>query len=68
MREAMAAGHATLTPIQLPLSSDGVLNDERIGSQQHAIVLDGLADQHPIERVTMPLHTLLEIVAWSDET
>jgi hypothetical protein len=35
----------------LPLRSNRILNDEWIGSQQHAIVLNGLANQHPIERV-----------------
>jgi hypothetical protein len=38
---------------RLPLRSDGILNNERIRCEQHTIVLNGLADQHPIERIAM---------------
>jgi hypothetical protein len=44
-------------PLPLPLRSDRILNNERIGSPQHAIVLNGVADQHPIERIAMQRKT-----------
>jgi hypothetical protein len=48
-------GHRRIdaAPLRLPLRSDGVLSNERIRCEQHTIVLDGLADQHPIERIAM---------------
>ncbi len=36
-----------------PLSADGILRDQRVGREEHAVVLDGLADEHPVERIAM---------------
>ena len=52
---------ATPTVRQLPLSSDGVLTDERIGCEQDTIVFDRLADQHPIEGIAVQCGKLVQV-------
>ncbi len=47
--------------INLPLGSQGILRDERIGSEQQAVMLDGLANQHPVERIAMQCGELMEM-------
>lgn len=37
----------------LPLRSDGILSDEWIRGKQYTVVLNGLADQHAIKRVSV---------------
>ena len=37
----------------LPPRSDRILGDERIWGKQHTVVLNGLADQHAIKRVSV---------------
>lgn len=43
----------TRTRFKLPLRPGGVLTDGWIRREQHTIMLAGLVDEHPIERVTM---------------
>lgn len=46
---------------RLPPGSHGILNDEWIGCEQHAVVLDGLANQHPVERVAVQYGKLVQV-------
>jgi hypothetical protein len=46
---------------RLPLGSHGILNDEWIGCEQHAVVLDGLTNQHPVERVAVQDGKLVQV-------
>ena len=45
----------------LPPSSDRILSDEWIWGEQHTVVLNGLADQHAIKRVSMQQGKLVKV-------
>ncbi len=47
--------------VALPDRTDRVLRDERIGRQEDMFMLDGLADQHAVERVLMERRQLIQI-------
>jgi hypothetical protein len=44
-----------------PLGSDWILNNERNGGEQHTIVLERLANEHRIKRVSMEWRKLVEM-------
>lgn len=45
----------------LPLCSHGILRNQRIGGEQQAVMLNGLTNQHPVERVPMQRGKLMEV-------
>ena len=45
----------------LPLGSDGILHNERIGSDEDAIMLYSLTNKHPVKRVSMERRQLVEV-------
>lgn len=53
----------TSTPatFRLPLRSDWILTEERIGCEQNTTVHDSLTDQQPIERVAMKRRKFVQV-------
>lgn len=44
-----------------PLSADGILRDQGVGRKEHAVVLDGLANEHPVERISMQCGQFVQV-------